>query len=181
EIQGISGTRIIDVVAGFLRHQAIVRRVVDTLERERGAKMVSLGAVVVNNVENHFEACVMEMGYHALELRDRARVSEEPRVRCEESDRVVAPVIRKLLFQQMLVVEKTVNRHQFDGRHAEAFDVVDDFFSGQRCESAAQILWHDGIELGESSDVHLIKYRSFPWNARRTIRSPGEGRVDDAA
>ena len=56
------------VVARVVREQPVVRRVVDAAQRERRPEVVAFGGVVVDDVEDHFEAGGVQRAHHHLEL-----------------------------------------------------------------------------------------------------------------
>ena len=90
--------RDVEVVLLVARDEPVVGGVVDALEGERRAEVIPLGGVVVDDVEDHLEPRAVERLDEALELahllaaRAGGRVS---RVRREEPDRRVAPVVRE--------------------------------------------------------------------------------------
>ncbi len=66
-VQRIPGAGVVDVVARLVGHRPVVRVVVDALERERRPELVTLGGVVVDDVEDHLEAGLVEPADHLLE------------------------------------------------------------------------------------------------------------------
>ena len=56
EVQGIAGTAKVLVVAAVFGDEPVVGGVVEALERERRSQVVALGGVVVDHVEDYFEA-----------------------------------------------------------------------------------------------------------------------------
>src|SRR5437763_14024032 len=55
-VKRVSRARVVHVVARVLRDKAVIGTVIDALERECWPKMVALGGMVVNDIENHFKA-----------------------------------------------------------------------------------------------------------------------------
>ena len=55
-VQGVAGAGVVHVVAAVVRHRPVVGRVVDPLERQHRPKMIAFGGVVVDHVENDFDA-----------------------------------------------------------------------------------------------------------------------------
>ncbi|MOA18712.1 hypothetical protein D3C78_1390490 [compost metagenome] len=113
QVQGVAGAGIVDVIAFVIGHQPVVRGIVDTAHGQRRATLVALGGVVVDHIEDHFEAGVVQVRDHFLELGDLA-AGQVARVRGEEGDAVVAPVIVQAFVQQVLVIDESVDRQQFD-------------------------------------------------------------------
>ena len=90
--------------------------------------MVALGGVVVDHVEDDLDAGGVQRLDHLLELGDlTAGVAAAgiARLRGEEVDGVVAPVVAQPLLQQVTVVEEGVHREQLDRGDAEILEVGD--------------------------------------------------------
>ena len=180
QVQRVPGAGVVDVVARLVLEQAVVRVVVDALEGEGRAEMVAFGGVVVDDVEDHLELVAVEVVDHLLELGEGEVVDAgEAAVRREEAERVVAPVVREALVQQVVVVDEDVDRHQLDGGDAERLDVVDDVGLDQAAERALEQVRHPGMLLGEAAHVHLVDQRLVEGRAQRLVVAPGEGRIDD--
>ena len=180
EVERVAGAGVVDVEARLVRHQAVVRHVVDAPERQRGPALVAFGGVVVDHVENDLEARMMQAVDHRLELVDRV-LREVARVGREEADRVVAPVVRQALVEQVVVVDERVDRQQLDGRHAETGQVLDHRVVREAGERAAQRLRHRGVPLRETTHVRLVEDHLLPWHARPGGLAPREVRVDHDA
>ena len=71
-VQRVAAAGEVHVVARIVGDEPVVRRVVDALERQRRPEMIALGGVVVDDVEDDFEAGGVQRADHALELADRA-------------------------------------------------------------------------------------------------------------
>ena len=52
----LPGAGVVHVVARLVGHDPVVRGVVEALERQHGPEMIAFGGVVVDDVENHFDA-----------------------------------------------------------------------------------------------------------------------------
>ena len=79
--------------------------------------MVALRSVVVDHVQDYFEAGAVQGPHHVLEFRHLIAGGArggEARVGCEESQRVVAPVIGKAALQEMPIRYRMMYRHQLD-------------------------------------------------------------------
>ncbi len=82
------------------------------LKESVGPSSIAFGGVVVDHVENHFEAGVVEIADHFLEFQQAlAAVEGVARIRREETDAVVAPIIRQALIQQIAVVDESMDGH----------------------------------------------------------------------
>src|SRR5437764_15041127 len=98
QIKSVTRPSEIDIKARVLRMYAVVREVVDPAEAKRRTEMISFSRMIVDHVQNHLDACCMQLADHRFELDNLfARLSAAGvlRVRREKSDRVVAPIIRQ--------------------------------------------------------------------------------------
>ena len=117
----------------------------------------------------------------ALLEPDHARFAEIARLRREEGEGGVAPVVAQPLLDEEAVVGEGVDRHQLDGSDAELDEVVDHGRMTKGREGAAQLGRHRRVQGREALDVRLVEDRVAPWPLRRPIVTPGVGwSVDDA-
>src|SRR5690606_15093914 len=116
------GARNVDVVASLLGHQPVVGGVVYTAHGQGRPQLVAFGGVVVDHIEDHFQPGVMQMSDHLLEFADVFR-GQVGRVGGKEADAVVAPVVAQVLVQQVLVIDKGMDRQQLDAGDAEGADM----------------------------------------------------------
>ena len=68
--QCVAGAGVIHVIARVFRRKTIVNGVVQAAKTERGPKVIAFGCVVVNHVENHFDARGVKIPDHRLEFSD---------------------------------------------------------------------------------------------------------------
>ena len=126
QVESIPSAGVVDVIAPLVRQQPIVGTIVDTFEGQRRPELISLCRVVVNHVQDHFDAGIVKPRHHFLEFRKgeigNAGVATR---RGKKRNRIVAPVIGEPLVDQMLVGDEGVHRQQFDGRHPKAADVIE--------------------------------------------------------
>ena len=87
--------------------------------------MVALRGVIVDNVEHHLETRVVQSRDGGSKSVERV-VLRVTRLRRKETQRVVAPIVRQLLFDQHAVIDESMDRQQLDGRDAEPLEVIDD-------------------------------------------------------
>ena len=92
QVQRVAGAGVVLVVARVVGHEPVVGGVVDAAKRQRRAEMVALGGVIVDDIEYHLEAGVVQPRDRGAKLVDRA-VLRIALLRREERERVVAPVI----------------------------------------------------------------------------------------
>ena len=100
-------------------------------------------------------------------------------MRGEETDRVVAPVVRQALLLQVGVVDELMDRHELDGRRAQVLEVVDDGGLSQTGVGAPQFLGNHRVQLGHALDVGLVDDRLVVLVVRGTVVTPVEVGVDD--
>jgi hypothetical protein len=171
-------------VARVVGHEPVVGGVVDAAEREHRTEVVALGGVVVDDVEDHLDAREVQRLDHALELAhllaaDAGRGVE--RVRREEADRRVAPVVRQPAVDEEGLVGDVVNGQQLDGRDAERLQVLERGRVGEPRVGAAQVLAHVRVELREALDVHLVDDQLVQRDVGAAVALPVEAGVDHHA
>ncbi len=150
-VDRVSATGIIFVIALVIL-QHVVDRIFQSLEAEHWSPLIAFAGVVEHDIENDFDARFVERFDHLLEL-----VRPVPpefgsggitSMRRKERQRIITPVVWAIRFWPSVAQDrKLVNRHQFDRRHAQRFEVRD-FFNdtqvGPRMFDAA------GLVIGES-------------------------------
>ncbi len=164
DVEAVPGAGVVEVILRLTRHEAVVHRVVDTPKRERGAELVSLSGVVVDDIEDHLEPGPVQSAHHGLEL---AHLLPEPPggvadMGRHETDRVVAPVIAQPLIDQMPIVDEVMYRHELDRRHAELQQMIDDGVRSQPQIRAAQVLGHAGVAGRHAAHMGLIDHGLVP-------------------
>src|ERR1700722_10720648 len=179
EVDRVSRAGIVDVMAG-LRAEAVIRRVVYSLQRQRWPPLVAFRRVFVDDVEDDLDADGMEMRDHLLRLIDEGR-AEVAWLRREEADGVIAPVVAQLLVEQTAVVDEGVDRQQLNRGDAEAADVVDRLGMHQAREGAAQLRRNLRMPHREAARMQLVDDGAIPRDLRPPYRAPREGRIDHPA
>ncbi len=159
--------------------QPVVRGVVQPPEGQRRPQVVPLGGVVVDHVEDHLDARLVQRPDRRLELQHllAAVARGVAVVRGEETDGVVAPVVAQPVVDQPVVVDELVDRHQLQGRHPELGEVADDRRVRQRPVGAAQLLGEVRMVHGQTLDVGLVQHGVVVLVARRPVVGPVEVRV----
>src|SRR5439155_22747524 len=82
--------------------------------------MIPFRRVVVDHIQNYFQASGMKVANHCFEFRNRtggSRSHRVARVRGKKSKGVIAPVICKALSNQGTLVGMLINWHKLSGRH----------------------------------------------------------------
>ena len=154
DVEGVPGAGVVHVVAEVVLDEAVVRRVVDALHAQRRPEVVALGRVVVDHVEDHLDPRGVQGLDHGLELLDLlagltlrglATAGGVRRVRGEEAEGVVAPVVAQPLVEQRAVLDELVHRHQLDRGDPEPGQVGGDRGVREAGVGAAQLL---GVRRG---------------------------------
>ena len=171
----------VHVVPRVVRHQPVVALVVDALEREHRPEVVALGGVVVDDVEDHLDARLVQRLHHPLELAHLLAVPARrrvERVRREVADRRVAPVVRQPALVEEPLVGDVMHGQELDRVDAEVLEVLERRLGREPCVRAAQILAHRRMQLREALHVHLVDDHLRPRMIRRPVVLPVEARVD---
>ena len=174
----------VEVVARVVGIQPVVGRVVDAAQAQRGAEVVALAGVVVDDVQDHLDPGAVEGLHHRLELAHLAPgplARRVARLRRQEGDRVVAPVVREATLDQVAVVDELMDRQELDRRHAEREQVVDDRVAGHAEVGAAQLRRNAGVAHRHPAHVALVDHGPVPWDGRPAVVAPRERRVDHDA
>ena len=127
-IGGVATAGEVHVVARILRREPVVGGVVDAAHRQRGAELIAFGGVVVDHVQNHFNAGRVQGGHHHLELLHRILWQVRRGIAAvgrKKAEGVIAPVIGEAPVDEMPVVEKVVHRQQFDGGDPQVGQMAD--------------------------------------------------------
>ena len=139
--------------------------------------MIAFRGVVVDDIENHLDAFVVQALHHLLEFLHLSAELAAGRVlvvRSEKADRVVSPVIPQPALHQKRIVNELLDRHELHRGDAERLQVLDDRGMRESGVRPALILRDLRMQLGESLDVHLIDDRFVPWCSGRSIVPPVE-------
>ena len=105
----------------------------------------------------------MDSGDHFLELAQTlGAVGGVARIRREEADRIVAPVVGKALLQQLAVIDEAVYWQQLNRRDPERADVIDDCFLAEAGIGAPQCFRYLWVLLCKALDMGLIEDRVIP-------------------
>ena len=97
QVEGVPGPGEIHVFSRLFRREPVISGIIHAAKTQRRPEMISFRGMIINHVEDHLDAGRVKIAHHALELGDllahhaAARVF---RLRREETDCVVAPVIR---------------------------------------------------------------------------------------
>src|SRR5215208_2862079 len=96
QIQAVTSTCKIEVEPGVVRLQPIIGKIVDPAKTECWSEMISFRGMIINHVENQFDAGGVQAAYHRFELGDLLAHLSAAGIFCmrsEKPDRVVTPVV----------------------------------------------------------------------------------------
>src|SRR5579884_4113492 len=127
----VATTRIIHIPLLVLRVEHIVDLVINALETDGGTPMIALTRMVKNDVQNHFDPCLMERLDHVAKVPQLASFCGSKtigRMGSKVSDRVVSPEALEGLAIQWTQERNTVliegkDRQQFDCRNAQFLEI----------------------------------------------------------
>ncbi len=185
DVQAVAGAGVVEVEAGVLGDQPVVRGVVDALEGHGGAHVVPFRGVVVHHVQDDLDAAGVQRLDHLLELVHGpggvplAGLGAVADVRREERQGAVAPVVRQALVEQEGVVHVLVHGHQFDAGDAQFPQVEEDRFGGDPGVRAAQLVRHVRVGHGQALDVRLVDHGLVEGHVRFPAVPPVEAGVHD--
>ena len=160
--------------------EPVVRGVVYAAEAESRPEVVALRGVVVDDVEDDFDARFVQRADHGLELVDLLASLAAACVtvmRRKESDRVVSPVVAERHVEQSLVLNKLVDRHELDSRDAQRLKVLDHGRMRKTGIRAAQLFLHIWMTASHSLHVRFIDDRFVQWGFGGPVIAPLEIRV----
>jgi hypothetical protein len=178
QVERVAAAGHVVVVAGLISLQPVVGCVVDAAEAQRRAEMIAFGGVIVDDVEDHLDAGVVQARDRGAELVERAGRGIA-RLQCKEAERIVAPVIAQSALDQMPIIDEGMNRQELDRRHPEPFEMIDHHRRRERAEGAPPRRRHILALLGQSFDMRLVDDGVLPGGERPAFLPPGECFVDD--
>jgi hypothetical protein len=152
--------------------QGVPGRVVQPSPRQGRSQRIALGRVVVDHIEDHFDPVAVQGVHHGAELRaDRGVVGAQfvhrhrgiARVRHEEGQRVVAPVVGHAALDEMVLVHVQLHGQQAQRGQPEALVVRQHRRAGQARVSAPQRSRHARMQRGQRLHMGLIEDRSGQW------------------
>jgi hypothetical protein len=122
-VQRIAGPRVVRI-AGTIGREEIVGVVVEPAKRQRGAAVVAFRRMVVDDVQDDLDARAVQRLDHVPELvdrRERIGTRAVPRVRREERDRRIAPMVDET--RRAVPRVELEDRQQLDRRDAEILQI----------------------------------------------------------
>ncbi len=172
-MQRVARAGVVDAVARIVGDQPVVAGIVEAAKRQGRPQFAAFGRVVVDDVEDQLEARRVQAADGDAQLVERA-IRQIARLRREEADAVIAPVVAQALLQQGAVLHEGMDRQQLDRRDAEPVQVVDEDRIAESSEGAAlvgpQVLAHHA----EAADMGLVDHGVGPGNRGRPVVGPVE-------
>src|SRR5690606_11956380 len=123
DVDGITAAGVVDVVTRVLALQTVVAEVIDAFERQRWPETSTFSRVIERNIQNHFDARVMQAGHHLAKL-GWITLLQIGLMRRKECERVVAPVIAQPFLGKEMFVDETLHRHQLQRSDAQRLQVA---------------------------------------------------------
>ena len=178
-IQGAAGPGDVEEAAVI---GPVVLEAVQAAQGEGGPVGPALGGVVVDHVEDDLETGRVQAAHHGLDLVDhglragglRGRRGQR-RLRGEERQRRVAPVVRQPQPRQMRLVHRRMDGQQLEAGHPEAAQIAGHRRMAEPRVGAALLRRERGMLLGEALDVQLVQHGGVPVHERAQIVLPVEG------
>ena len=135
---------------------------VDAAEGQCRPLVAALSGVVVDDVEDHLDAGLVERADHVLELPHL--LAEGPDravggVRGEVSDGVVAPVVAQPAADEERLGDEVLDREQFHRGDAEGEQVIEHRRMSQPGVGPAEVFRHGRVQLGVALDVQFVEHR----------------------
>ena len=161
QVQSVSRTRIIGIISRLTRHQAVIAGIVQPAKAQRRAKVIGLGGVVIDHVQNDLDAHFMQPLDHIAETRT-ARRPEIPRLGREKADGVISPIVAQATAQQKRIIQKALNREQFNRGDPQPQQMFDHRIRDQAFIRSAQLRLDQRMFAGQPFDMGLIDHRVGP-------------------
>ena len=156
-IQGVAGARVVAVFR-TISFQDVIRCVLQPAEAEGRAFMITLGSVVVHDVQDHFNARPVQRLHHIAKLVDgtqRILPGAVGQVRSKERHRAISPVVHPARWAVLRIELK--DGQQFDRGDPEVLQVGN--FLDQPSIRAAFARRDPGIGMtSKASQVHLVNH-----------------------
>ncbi len=183
-VHRVAAAGLVDVDA--LGGLAVVGAVVDTAQARAGSADALLGGVVVDDVEQHLESGLVQQLDHALELAQHrvgalgaAGGRRVRRVRGEEVQGVVTPVVRQAQLQQARLGGEGVHGQQLDAGDTEREQVIDHGGMRESRVGAVQGGRDEGMPFRQALHVSLVDHGAVHRHPGLRRGAPIERPVDD--
>ncbi len=123
DVERIAAAGEIHVVTGIVFNQPVISGIVHPAQTQSRPHLAALAGVVVDHVQDHLDAGLVQQLDHALEfayLFAVAAAGAVAEIRRKVIQRIVTPVVAQTFAVQMAGMRQImVNRHQLDGGHVQ--------------------------------------------------------------
>ncbi|CFM33239.1 Uncharacterised protein [Bordetella pertussis] len=176
QVEGVAGARVVDVAAFVAGPQPVIAGVVEPAPRQRGTEFVAFAGVVVDHVQDDFDAGRVQAADGAPQVVGLA-VGQIGRLGREVRQGVVAPVVAQPAFDQGAVLQEGMHRHQFQRGDAQPVEMVDEAGVGQGGAGAADGFAQVAAQHGHAAHVRFVDDRVRPRRGGAPRCAPVERRL----
>ena len=172
-VQGIAAPA--EIIVFPVRGEHVVDIVVKSFETEGRADLIALGGVIEHHVQDHVDLVVVERFYEFFQFHPFPVVFDPGGVACirgEETDRIVPPVIQKVVAVDVPHVPHLVKfkyGHQLDRVDPQLLQIGDLFFQPTEGSGVINLC---GRRLGESAHMELVDHQVFHGDGLAAFQSP---------
>ena len=173
EVERIAASRSVHEAPGVVGLGHVIGGVVDAPPRNRRPVAAAFARVIVDDVEDHLDSCLVQGRDHALDLvydglgagllGGLRRVAGFGR---EEIERAVAPIVGQPDVRKEGLVHLGLDRQEFDRRDSQSLKVVDGDGVGQAGVGPPELLRDVLAQRGYAFDVAFVDDGVAPRNAR---------------
>ena len=174
-VQGIAASAEIIVFA--VRSEHVIDVVVKSFETEGRTDLIAFGGMIEHYVQDHVDLVVVERFYEFFQLHPFPVVFDPGGVTCirgEETDRIVPPVIQKVVAVDVPHVPHLVKfkyRHQLDRVDPQLLQIGDLFFQSAEGSGVIDLC---GRRLGESAHMEFVDHQVFHGDRFASLQPPVE-------
>ena len=179
QVQSVAAAGVVDVVAA-VGLEPVIGRIVDAPEAQGRPHLVALGSMVVDHIQQHLDAGIMQALDHGFEFTQIA-AAQITWLRGKEAQGAITPVVAQPTVYQKTVIDEGVNRHQFHRGDAERLKMLDDFRVSQTGAGSTQVVRDALMMDGETAHMGFVNQGARPRCFRRMIAVPVETGIDDHA
>ena len=172
EIERVAASRGVHEASRVVRLSHVIGGVVDAPPRNRRPVAAAFARVVVDDVEDHLDSCLVQGRDHALDLvydgLGAGLLCGLRRVAGfggEEIERAVAPIVGQSDVRKEGLVHLGLNRQKFDSRDSQSLEVVDGGGVGQAGVGSPELLRDALAQRRYAFDVAFVDDGVAPRNA----------------
>jgi hypothetical protein len=109
EIECVAAAGEVVVIARLIRLEPIVRRIVDAAKAQCRAEVIALGGMIVDDVEDDFDARIMQARDGRTKFVKRPFQGVARRGR-KKAERVISPIVAQSALDQVSIVDEGMDR-----------------------------------------------------------------------